>query len=73
MFQDRAGFGPEGMLNKIPMTSSLEVAEAGYKGLMAGQREIIPGWINKIGTALLPFIPKSIVLTLISRMQQKRL
>jgi short-subunit dehydrogenase len=72
-FQDRAGFGPEVMLNKIPMTSSLEVAEAGYKGLMAGQREIIPGWLNKIGAALLPFVPNSVILTLISRMQQKRL
>jgi short-subunit dehydrogenase len=72
-FQDRAGFGPEINLDKVPTTSSVVVAEAGYKGLMAGQREIIPGRINKIGTALLPFIPKSIVLTLISRMQQKRL
>lgn len=72
-FQDRAGFGPETGVNKIPMTNSLQVAEAGYRGLMAGQREIIPGSINKIGSALLPFMPKSIILTLISRMQQKRL
>ncbi len=72
-FQDRAGFGPNFMLGKAPMTSSMEVAEAGYRGLMEGRREIIPGWINKTGSALLPFIPKSILLTLISRIQQKRL
>jgi short-subunit dehydrogenase len=72
-FQERAGFGPEVMLDKLPMTSSMEVAEAGYRGLMAGQLEIIPGPFNKIGSALLPFFPKSILLTLISRMQQKRL
>ncbi len=50
------------MLDKLPMTSSMEVAEAGYQGLMAGQREIIPGSFNKIGSALLPFFPKSIAL-----------
>ncbi len=72
-FQDRAGFGPEVMLERLPTTSSMEVAEAGYRGLMAGQREIIPGWFNKFGAALLPFLPKSIVLMLTSRMQQNRL
>ena len=72
-FQNRAGFGPEVMLDRLPMTSSMEVAEAGYRGLMAGQREIIPGWFNKFGSALLPFLPNSIVLMLTSRMQQNRL
>jgi short-subunit dehydrogenase len=71
-FQDRAGFGPNLNLDGVPTTSSMEVAEAGYAGLMAGQREIIPGWLNKLGAAFLPFLPKSIVLSLISRMQQKR-
>lgn len=71
-FQDRAGFEPK-TLDGIPQTSSMAVAEAGYRGLMAGQLEIIPGWLNRIGAALLPFMPKSIILLLISRAQQKRL
>jgi short-subunit dehydrogenase len=71
-FQDRAGFGSQFNLDGVPTTSSLAVAEAGYRGLMEGQREIIPGWFNRLGAVLLPFTPNSIVLGLISRMQQKR-
>jgi short-subunit dehydrogenase len=71
-FQDRAGFGPNIDLSRLPTTSSMAVAEAGFRGLMAGQREIIPGWLNKVGAALLPLTPKSIILKLISRIQQER-
>jgi short-subunit dehydrogenase len=49
-----------------------EVAEAGYAGLIAGRREIVPGSLNKLGIALLPFLPKSITLAVISRLQQNR-
>lgn len=70
-FQERAGFGPY-TLKGVPMTRSIDVAEAGYKGLMAGKREIVPGWFNKLSAALLPFAPKHGTLLLISRMQQKR-
>jgi hypothetical protein len=70
-FQERAGFGPH-ILRGVPMTKSIEVAEAGYRGLMAGKREIIPGWFNKLGAAVLPFAPKDVILMLISRVQQKR-
>ena len=59
-------------LDRIPATSSKEVAEAGYRGLMAGQKEIVPGWFNKIGAVVLPFMPKHIILMLISRMQRNR-
>ncbi len=71
-FQDRAGFGPDVQLDRLPATSSMEVAQAGYAGLMAGKREIVPGLFNKAGTALLPFAPKSVILMLISQMQQNR-
>lgn len=71
-FQDRAGFGAEMGLERLPATSSVEVAEAGYRGLMAGQKEIVPGWFNKIGAVFLPLMPKSIILMLISRIQQNR-
>jgi len=50
----------------------MEVAEAGYAGLIAGRREIVPGLLNKLGVSLLPFLPNAMILALISRLQQNR-
>jgi short-subunit dehydrogenase len=71
-FQARAGFGADMGLSRFPGSSPMEVAEAGYAGLMAGRREIVPGFINKLAVMLLPFLPKSIVLMLVSWLQQNR-
>jgi uncharacterized protein len=71
-FQERAGFGPQIKLDRLPGTTTMEVAEAGYSGLMAGKRQIVPGWFNKLGAAFLPLTPKSLVLMTVSQLQQKR-
>jgi uncharacterized protein len=71
-FQARAGFGPDLALTRFPGTSAISVAEAGYAGLMAGRREIVPGMFNKLSVLLLPFFPKAVVLGIISRLQQNR-
>jgi uncharacterized protein len=71
-FQERAGFGPQIKLDRLPMTTTMEVAEVGYRGLMAGNREIVPGWFNKLGAAFLPLTPKSLVLMAVSQLQQKK-
>ncbi len=71
-FQARAGFGPGLGLTRFPGTAAMSVAEAGYAGLMAGKREIVPGFFNKVSVSLLPFLPKSVVLMIISRLQQNR-
>jgi hypothetical protein len=72
-FQARAGFGPSLDLSRLPgSTTALEVAEAGYAGLIAGRREVVPGFFNKLSVLLLPFLPKSVVLGVISRLQQNR-
>ncbi len=70
-FQARAGLGPE-LESRFPGTSSMEVAEEGYAGLMAGRREIVPGFANRVAVFILPFLPKSVVLSLISWIQLKR-
>jgi uncharacterized protein len=70
-FQARAGLGPE-VGSRFPGTTAMEVAEQGYAGLMAGQREIVPGVANRLAVLILPFLPRSIVLTLISWMQLNR-
>ena len=71
-FQARAGIGANMDLGRLPGSTAMEVAEAGYAGLIAGRREIVPGALNKLGTGFSPFLPKSIILAIISRLQQNR-
>ncbi len=71
-FQARAGIGANMDLGRLPASTAMEVAEAGYAGLIAGRREIVPGFLNKLGISLLPFLPKATILAVISRLQQNR-
>ena len=48
------------------------VAEAGYAGLMAGKRMIVPGLGNKAGALLLPLMPDALLLPLVHRFQRGR-
>jgi short-subunit dehydrogenase len=71
-FQTRAGFSESMGLARFSGASAREVAEAGYKGLMAGKRTIVPGFGNKILVLMARLVPDSIILPIIERMQQKR-
>jgi len=71
-FQSRAGFGTEMGLNSLPGTSAIAVAEAGYAGLMAGRREVVPGFFNKSGAFFLPLMPKAAMLSIVAKLQQNR-
>jgi hypothetical protein len=50
-FQARAGVKP-GLDSVILNVSAIDVAKAGYRGLMANKRTVLPG----IGIKLLPFL-----------------
>jgi uncharacterized protein len=71
-FQARAGIGPSMGLTRLPNATAMEVAEAGYAGLMSGRREVVPGFFNKVSVMLLPFLSKGIVLEVTARLQQNR-
>jgi short-subunit dehydrogenase len=71
-FQSRAGFKADMLLTRLANASAEAVAEAGYAGLMAGQRIVIPGFINKISTFFLRFVPNALILPVIARLQQSR-
>ena len=67
-FQDRAG------MKKMPMadflcTAPADIAEAGYAGLMRGQRVVIPGVVNKLITFLPRIMPRGIFLRAVARSQ----
>ena len=70
-FAERAGIR-DGLAPSILTQSADFVAEAGYRGLMAGHRTIVPGLINKLVTMLIRMIPRSWLLRLVNRRQSRR-
>lgn len=71
-FQTRAGFKKIKSLKDIRGVSALSVAEAGYDGLMAGKRAVVPGLGNKLATLIVPLVPDAVVLPIIARFQDGR-
>ena len=71
-FQARAGIAEAAP--PWPLAVSAErVAEAGYRGLMRGQRVVVPGLANKLLAALAPrFVPRGILLAQLDARQLKR-
>ncbi len=67
-FHARAGL-PPGPSKGAPARS---VAEAGYSGLMAGKRTIVPGLGNKLGGLVLRLLPDALLLPLVHRFQRGR-
>jgi short-subunit dehydrogenase len=55
-----------------PALSAARVAEAGYAGLCAGRTLVVPGLINKLSVSMLPFVPRSLLLPLVARLQSRR-
>lgn len=70
-FQGRAGLHA-GLDSAILNVSAAAVARAGYRGLMANKRLVLPG----VGVRMIPFMlrfaPRSLVLASVARVQQKR-
>lgn len=70
-FQARAGIGESEP--PWPLAVSAErVAEAGYRGLMRGQRVVVPGLANRLVTRLAPRVPRRLLLKLIEGRQLRR-
>jgi short-subunit dehydrogenase len=56
-----------------PLTQSAErVAEAGYRGLMRGQRAVVPGLANKLVASVVPLVPRRLLLGVIASRQRRR-
>lgn len=70
-FQERARIDAAGLAS-LPGMSAMAVAEAGYAGLMAGRRRVVPGLANKLLVKLLPFVPNALLLPLVLRFQARR-
>jgi short-subunit dehydrogenase len=70
-FQARAGFRP-GFDSAVLNVSPADVALAGYRGLMANKRAVLPGLGVKIVPFLLRLFPRGFVLAAVGRLQLKR-
>jgi uncharacterized protein len=70
-FQSRAGFLP-GVDSAILNVSAADVALAGYRGLMANKRAVLPGLGIKIVPFLLRLFPRGFVLAAVGRLQLRK-
>lgn len=70
-FQARAGIKP-GFEHEILNVSASDVAQAGYRGLMANKRAVLPGFGMKIIPLVLRLFPRGFILTAISRVQLRK-
>lgn len=69
-FQRVAGMGESLLLKSAFVMASAKVAEAGYRGLMKGERVIVPGLMNKIGAFGTRLIPRSVAATIARKAQE---
>jgi uncharacterized protein len=70
-FQGRAGFEP-GFDSAILNVSAANVARAGYRGLMANKRAVMPGLGIKIVPFLLRLFPRGFILAAVGRFQLRK-
>ncbi len=59
-FGDVAGFGGNGLFDKVAMNAA-RVVETGLRGLDANRAVVVAGLINKVGAASTRFAPRSVV------------
>jgi uncharacterized protein len=70
-FQERAGIVP-GFDSRVLNISAASVALAGYRGLMAGKRLVLPGLGMKVIPFMLRFVPRAWLVALVGRVQSGR-
>ncbi|HYL35103.1 MAG TPA: SDR family oxidoreductase [Bryobacteraceae bacterium] len=69
-FQERAQLRDIALL-KMNVMDARTVAEAGYRGMLAGKAIVIPGLQNKLLAQSLRFSPRSMVTKVVRRMQEQ--
>jgi uncharacterized protein len=70
-FAQRAGISG-GLAPGILTQTAEYVAEQGYRGLMRGQRTVVPGLVNKLITILIRIVPRRLLLRVVDSRQGRR-
>lgn len=68
-FRERAGTGRTRISQTGTPMPSAEVAKLGYDGWRANQRVVVTGTRNAVLATLVPLLPRSVVLSLVHRLQ----
>lgn len=71
-FQKRAGMERAPIGGRMVTGDAARVAQLGYRGAYAGRRIVIPGLLNRVGTWLPRFLPRSLVTRIVIRMTRAR-
>lgn len=69
-FQERAAIGDSPLFRRGGVMDSERVATAGYAGLLAGRRIVIPGRRNWIGAQSVRIAPRRAVTAMVGRLQK---
>jgi short-subunit dehydrogenase len=69
-FQKRAAM-EQARLVQGGLMDARAVAESGYRGLMKGQRVIVPGMLNRLGALMTRFVPRRMATRLVMTMHQR--
>ena len=73
-FQARAGLrGAARILGGlVPIADAASVARAGYRGMLAGRRLVIPGFTNRLLVQALRLLPRRLATAAVARVSRKR-
>lgn len=71
-FQKTANLGSEPLLKVMKPVSSMEIAKAGYRATMRGQRVVVPGIKNKLAVQSLRVSPRVGVTRVMRVLQERR-
>ena len=71
-FAARAGVKGRSLAPDFLSQSAEDVAQAGYRGLMRGQRTIVPGPLNKLLVLLIRLFPRRLAMAVVDRRQSRR-
>lgn len=63
---------PDIWFSRAPTSSPEDVARAGYRGMLAGRRVVVPGWHNKLMAFLSPRMPGRLVLAVAAALFRPR-
>jgi short-subunit dehydrogenase len=63
---------PDGEQKTLMTTYADRVAEEGYRGLMAGKRLVVPGFLNKLVVYGAVYVPHALLLPMVAQRQRRK-
>jgi len=68
-FQASAQMESSGLVSGKKLMGPETVAKAGYAGMVAGRRTVVPGFGNWLGVQMVPFFPRKMLATYVRGLQ----